>query len=46
MAPRATEGAMKKTRFSEGQMVTMRREADERSVPAVAKKHGVQTIYT
>ena len=38
---------MKKTRFSEEQMVTILREADERSVPEVAKKHGVsaQTIY-
>jgi putative transposase len=38
---------VKKTRFSEEQMVTILREADQRPVPEVAKKHGVsaQTIY-
>ena len=37
---------MKKTRFSEEQMVTILREADTKPVPDVAKKHGVsaQTI--
>ena len=38
---------MKETRFTEEQMVTILREADERPVPEVARKHGVsaQTIY-
>lgn len=38
---------MKKTRFTGEQMVTILRQADEKSVPEVAKKHGVssQTIY-
>ena len=43
---RATNGTVKTTRFSEEQMVTLLREADKRSVPEVARKHGVsaQTI--
>jgi transposase-like protein len=47
MALRGSEGAMKKTRFSEEQMVKILREADTMPVVEVAKKHGIsdQTIY-
>ena len=39
---------MKKTRFTDEQMVTILREADTKPVPDVAKKHGVsaQIIYS
>ena len=42
-----SEGAMRKTRFTDEQMVAIIREGDREPVSAVAKRHGIseQTIY-
>ena len=47
LRPHHDEGAMKKSQITEEHMVTILREADEKPVPEVAKRHGVsvQTIY-
>ena len=47
MAPDGQEGVVKKTRFSEEQMVKILREADKAPVVEVAKRYGIsdQTIY-
>jgi len=47
MAPSTPRGSHEEDRFTEEQMLSILREADERPMPEVAKKHGVSapTIY-
>jgi hypothetical protein len=46
MAPSGHRGSHEEDAITEEQMVTILREADERSVPGVAKEHGVSAQTT